>query len=471
MIRFVPPLIWAVFALAALGAATGAADPAWRFGPFAVDALGLFLAAAVTLVSGVVHAFARRYMDGDARFDGFFRRLGGLTAVVLVLLAADSLALFAAAWLAMNWLLADLIGHARHWPQARAAARLARTRLLVGGGALALGLLILGLATGRATISGVAAMAGEAAPLPAAAAVGLLAVAAAIQCGLVPFHRWLLSSMTAPTPVSAFMHAGLVNAGGILLARFAPVVEAAPAAMTVVFVLGAVSALAGAAMALVQADVKRQLACSTTAQMGFMVLQCGLGFFAAAMAHLVLHGLYKAALFLGAGSAIAAVGAKAEPSPAPASRGRVVVLGAAGAVAAGLTFALVSGKAATGPDAGLVLVVFAALAAAQAGAGLIRALQSTPAAGLVVPAMLALAGALYGGLVRLAEAALAPVAGLIAPQPLSIAHVLVVAVFVATWMAVLAGAHRRSGALYARLLTAARPAAATVTEHRRAYHA
>jgi len=471
MSRYSPLVIGALFAAAALGAVGGVADPVWRFGPFAVDELTLFLAAAVTLVSGVVHVFARRYMDGDARFAGFFKRLTGLTGVVLLLLAADHMLLFAAAWLGMGWLLADLIGHVRSWPQAQAAARLARGRFLIGGGALALALLLLGLETGEATISGAIAAVGGADAVPVVAAVVLLAIAAAIQCGLVPFHRWLLSSMTAPTPVSAFMHAGLVNAGGILLARFAPVVEAVPVAMTAIFVLGAVSALAGAAMALVQADVKRQLACSTTAQMGFMVLQCGLGFFAAAMAHLVLHGLYKAALFLGAGSAVAAVGAKAEPLPAPASRGRTLALGAIGALAGGVAFALVSGKGTGGLDAGLVLVLFAALAAAQAGPGLIRALGAAPTAFFAVPAVLALTGGLYGGMVRLAEAALAPVPGLVAPQPLSIVHLLVAAVFVVAWAAVLAGAHRKAGALYARLLTAAAPASATVTEHRRAYHA
>ena len=123
-------------------------------------------------------------------------------------------------------------------------------------------------------------------------------------------------------------------------------------------------------------------------------------------------------------------------------------------MAGGVAFALVSGKGTGGLDAGLVLVLFAALAAAQAGPGLIRALGAAPTAFFAVPAVLALTGGLYGGMVRLAEAALAPVPGLVAPQPLSIVHLLVAAVFVVAWAAVLAGAHRKAGALYARLLTA-----------------
>ncbi len=129
-------------------------------------------------------------------------------------------------------------------------------------------------------------------------------MAALIQSALFPVQNWLMSSMTAPTPASALMHAGFVNAGGILLTRFAPLMVELEIMMALTVVVGATSAVLGKIWKTVQPAFKRQLGCSTVGQMGFMILQCGLGFFTAALAHLILHGFYKAYLFLGYGEAV-----------------------------------------------------------------------------------------------------------------------------------------------------------------------
>jgi NADH:ubiquinone oxidoreductase subunit 5 (subunit L)/multisubunit Na+/H+ antiporter MnhA subunit len=110
--------------------------------------------------------------------------------------------------------------------------------------------------------------------------------------------------MEAPTAVSAFMHAGIVNGAGLLLAKTAFVLASSPTATTAAVVLGGATALLGTIVAAVRCETKRRLAWSTVAQMGFLVLQCGCGAFAAAVLHLVLHGGYKATAFLGAASAI-----------------------------------------------------------------------------------------------------------------------------------------------------------------------
>lgn len=471
MPRTLTTLVWLLFLGALAAAAAFAGGEPVAAGPLRLDALALLLAPAILFVSAIVHSFARRYMDGDARIDGFFVRLTALTLTVLVLLAADHMVLFAAAWTVMGLLLADLVGHVRSWPQARAAAALARTSFLAGSALLAMGLGLVHGATGAATISGALAAVGTADGTLLALACVALAIAAAIQCGLFPFHGWLMSSMTAPTPVSAFMHAGLVNAGGILLARTAPVFEAVPHAMTAVFLLGAVSALSGAAMALVQTDVKRGLAASTVAQMGFMVLQCGLGFHAAAMAHLVLHGLYKACLFLGAGSALSAAG-RPDAAKAPLDA-RSLALALPTALIAGAVFALVTGKLAGPVDTGLILVAFAAIAAAQAGIAL-RGWRPDGLAALLIAAPLAVAltAALYGFVVSGAEAALATVPGAVDPQALNPVHALVLLAFAGTWVWALGGAGRSGAdALYTRLLNAGQPARSTVTDRRGFYRA
>jgi NAD(P)H-quinone oxidoreductase subunit 5 len=471
MTRTFTTLVWLLFAgalLAGIGLWASPAD-AWSAGPFRLDALTLLLAAAVTFVSGIVHAFSLRYMDGDRRIERFFARLFALTLAVLLLVAADHVLLFALAWAAMGLLLADVMGHVRDWAQARAAAALARTWFLVGSVALATGLAALAIATGETSIQAIVAAAPGLDTVTLALALLPLLLAGAIQCGLWPFHGWLMSSMTAPTPVSAFMHAGLVNAGGILLARFAPAFSAQDEIMATVFLLGAASALAGSLFALVQSDVKRGLAGSTVAQMGFMVMQCGLGFYAAAMAHLILHGLFKASLFLGAGSAVKRV------SPAgrePAFDGVGLAIAVPAALLAGALFAWVSGKSVWPADAGLLLTVFAVLAAAQAALSLRAWSHLSWAVRLVaIPAALAVAGLVYGVTVALAEAALAGVPGTTAPQPLDALQVLVALVFAAAWLGVAAGLHRNNVWLYAKLLAAGQPAAATVTDRREMYRA
>ncbi len=116
-------------------------------------------------------------------------------------------------------------------------------------------------------------------------------------------QRWLIESIVAPTPVSAIMHAGLVNAGGIILTRFSPLFNGGIASI-ILLLLAGISVLIGTGISLVQVDYKRQLVGSTIAQMGFMLIQCALGAYIATIIHLILHGLFKATLFLQAGSAV-----------------------------------------------------------------------------------------------------------------------------------------------------------------------
>ena len=131
----------------------------------------------------------------------------------------------------------------------------------------------------------------------------LLLLAVVIPAAQWPFHRWLLDSVVAPTPISAVMHAGIVNAGGIILTIFAPLFSGS-LAQIILLVLSSISVLLGTGIMLVHVDYKRQLVGSTIAQMGFMLIQCALGAYLAAIIHAVLHGLFKSTLFLQAGSAI-----------------------------------------------------------------------------------------------------------------------------------------------------------------------
>ncbi|MFB6247265.1 MAG: proton-conducting transporter membrane subunit [Salinibacter sp.] len=462
-------LTWLLFA-ASVGLLVWGPAPDWAQGTILhVDGLTRIMAAVTTFVSGIVHSFSRRYMAGAKRLDGFFARLFGLMLVVLLMTAANHLVLFAGAWAAMGWLLADLIGHVRGWPQARAAARVARWHFLGGSALVAAALGLLGGRAGTWTIEGLLAAASTlSAPVVATAALLLLA-AAMVQSALVPFHRWLLSSMTAPTPVSGFMHAGLVNAGGILLARFAPVVFEVSAVLLGVLVVGAVSALLGQAWMLVQTDVKRQLGTSTVAQMGFMVLQCGLGLIPAAITHLLLHGFYKAYLFLAAGSAVTPTQPPEPEAAVPAPVHTAVALGSAGA--GGLLFALLTGKSLWVPDSGALLILFVVLAVLHATRTIVRRAALPATVRLwAVPALVLSALGVYAAVYNGVSALLAPLP-MVGHVPLTPVHWAVAGLFVAAYVATERGWHRASPRLYVALVNSSRPAPTTLLHRRDQYNA
>jgi len=428
------------------------------------------MAVVTIFVSGIVHSFSRRYMAGAKHLDRFFARLFGLTLIVLLLTAANHLVLFALTWTAMGWVLADLIGHVRGWPQARASSRYARRFFLGGSALLAAALGLLGGWAGTWTIDGILAAVGDVPTIVVAGAAVLILVAAMIQSALVPFHRWLLSSMTAPTPVSAFMHAGLVNAGGVLLARFAPVVFEVSAVMVGIVVVGGVSALLGQAWMLVQTDVKCQLGASTVAQMGFMVMQGGLGFVPAAIAHLLLHGFYKAYLFLAAGSVVEHTQPDSGGAPAPTLLGGLVTL--VTALAGGVLFATLTGKSLIALNSGTVLTVFVVLAVLHATRGLIqRASLSATVRLWAVPAVLVPSIGLYAAVYKGVTAVLNALPMAVVPTALTPLHWGLVGAFLLAYVALDRGWHRASTRLYVTLLNTSQPVPTTLLHNREQYNA
>jgi NAD(P)H-quinone oxidoreductase subunit 5 len=406
-------------------------------------------------------------MAGNEARERFFAGLTGFTLAVGLLVAADHVAVFTLAWLAMGLIMAELIGHARSWPQARQAARVARRSFLASTFFVGLGLGLLADSAGTASLgAGLAAID----TLPrwvVLASTSSLALAAVVQSALAPFQGWLLSSMTVPTPASALMHAGFVNAGGVLLARTAPVVVAEPAVLGALAVLGAASALLGKAWKAVQPDLKRRLGCSTVAQMGFMVLQAGLGLFAAAVTHLALHGFYKAYRFLASGTGIQREAPAAEPetSLGPAGIGVAALTGALGAV----EFAWLTGKG-LHLDGGLILAGLVALTGVHAARQVAQRAQlrsswrygALPLIGL--PAV-----AVYAGAYRLVLALTAGVPAISSPVALGPLQIAIAAAFLVTYVAIESGVHRRSRRLYAWLLNRSQPHPGTVLTSREDY--
>ncbi len=301
--------LWCALAAVLVAGVFAAATPA------RADGLALTTGALTLFVAAIVATFSRRYMRFDPRPVRFTVTAGLLVAAILGFVFTRNLLLFGAAWSASGWLLARLIGHTAGWAEARSAARRTLACFAVGDAALVGALALLGWHAGSLDLAVVTTGVGAMPPTIVNVAALLLLVAAAVRCALPPFSGWLLASMTAPTPVSALMHAGFVNAGGFLLIRFAPVLEAAPAVRFAAAGLGIAAALYGLAIMAVRPDIKRALAGSTVSQMGFMILCCALGAYSAALWHIVAHGLFKAWLFLGAGSAIAPLAPRRTSAP------------------------------------------------------------------------------------------------------------------------------------------------------------
>jgi NAD(P)H-quinone oxidoreductase subunit 5 len=173
-------------------------------------------------------------------------------------------------------------------------------------------------------------------------AAGLLALAALLKSAQFPTHGWLTEVMETPTPVSALLHAGVINAGGFLLIRFADVMVLSPSVLAVLVLVGGFTALFGGLVMLTQPAVKTSLAWSTVGQMGFMVLECGLALFPLALLHILAHSLYKAHSFLVSGAAVDAIAANRRPGlvaiPNAAAVGRAFLLALSIYVAVGFTF-------------------------------------------------------------------------------------------------------------------------------------
>jgi NADH:ubiquinone oxidoreductase subunit 5 (subunit L)/multisubunit Na+/H+ antiporter MnhA subunit len=288
------------------------------------DRLGAFAAGAIVAIAAIVAGYAARSLQGGTiPYSRFFALLAAATAGSLAVVAAGDLRALAGAWIVTGWLTSALLGLARNRPARRWALRHAAVEVVGDAAWLAI-LVLAGQTFGTFDLG---AIAHAAAPGPGTTAIAvLLVVAGASRSALVPLHGWLPNSMEAPTPVSAFMHAGLVNGAGLLLAKTAALLVLAPAALALAALLGALTAALGTVCALVRPEAKRRLGWSTVAQMGFMVLQCGCGAFAGAVVHLVAHGGYKSAAFLGVQGSIAGhkrgrlLGAGAEPASGPALR-------------------------------------------------------------------------------------------------------------------------------------------------------
>lgn len=274
---------------------------------FLADRLSLTIALLVITVSGVVHLYSLRAMQEEKHFRRYFALLTLVTIAVLLVVLSDNLLMLAIFWILKGVTLTFLLAHYQE-RQASWKGAMRKLRLDVGGDlAFVLALVIAWNNFGTfdlQTINQNASHVAQTNGLQLTLMTVLLFVAAMIKSAQFPFHTWLPDSVEAPTPVSALMHAGLINAGGFLFVRLSSLFVATPFTMGLAIVIGGFTALYGTTIMLTRNDVKGSLVYSTMGQMGFMMLECGLGAFSLAILHIVAHGFFKARLFLSSGSVI-----------------------------------------------------------------------------------------------------------------------------------------------------------------------
>ncbi len=278
---------------------------------FVPDGLGVFLAAVATVVGSLAVVFSVDYMHGEEELGRYYSLVLLFIGAMAGLVLCGSLLFMFVFWEITAFCSYALISFHNDDPKAVAGGIKALIMTQLGGVGLLGGALLAYAYFGDYQISTFIASAGDLPPQTLSLAAFGFLIAAAAKSAQVPFQTWLPDAMEAPTPVTALIHAAtMVNAGVYLLARFYPAFSAVPGWTTAVIIVGVLSALLAAVMAVVADDLKRALAYSTVSQLGYMVYAVGAGAIFASQYHLLSHSLFKALLFLGAGAVIHAVGTR-----------------------------------------------------------------------------------------------------------------------------------------------------------------
>jgi uncharacterized protein YbcC (UPF0753/DUF2309 family)/NADH:ubiquinone oxidoreductase subunit 5 (subunit L)/multisubunit Na+/H+ antiporter MnhA subunit len=308
-----------------LATASGS-SPAWTW--VYLDALSATIFVLVAFLGAIISRFSIHYLSGEPREAHFFKWLCVTLGSVLWVVIAGNFLIFTLAWMMTSLSLHQLLVFYPDRKSARLAAKKKFVISRIGD------LCLIGAGVGIFTLFGTLnfpeiLQIGESIRQGQMAHPGLslhvvaflIVMGALLKSAQFPFHTWLPDTLETPTPVSALMHAGIINGGGFLIIRMSELLVASSISLTFLAVVGGFTAVFAGLVMLTQTSVKKSLAFSTVAQMGFMMLQCGLGAFALATLHIVAHSLYKAYAFLSSGTL-----PEAKPESKPAKTSVLMVL-------------------------------------------------------------------------------------------------------------------------------------------------
>jgi len=276
-----------------------------------VDPLSSTMLLVVTVVSFLIFVYANGYMAQDAGFYRFFTWLSLFVFAMLILVMADNYLLMFVGWEGVGLCSYLLIGFWFERPEPYYAAKKAFVMNRIGDWGYTIGIITIFLVFGSMNFLDVFTRLATSSMAQGPLTLICLALffGATGKSAQLPLYSWLPDAMEGPTPVSALIHAAtMVTSGVYLVARSMPLFEAAGPSLQVVGIVGAITAIFAATIALVQFDIKRVMAYSTVSQLGYMFLALGVGAPAAAIFHLATHAFFKALLFLGSGSVIHGLG-------------------------------------------------------------------------------------------------------------------------------------------------------------------
>ena len=280
---------------------------------FYVDRLSAVMMTLITGVSVVIYNYSVGYMYQDRHARRYLAMICLTDFVLICMVSSSNLMMLFLFWQVLSYLLYVLAHNHGHAGTLAGAfktftlLRIADTAFLAG---IALAYQLYGTLEFQELFVRAAETPIALSPWPGMEISGVTAVTLLFFVGAMgksaqfPIHLWLPGSLFAPTPVHALLHAGIINAGGFLINRMAPLFGLSSTTLHVAFVVGTLTAILGASMMLAQNDIKKTLGFSTIGQMGNMIMECGLGAFALAVFHLIAHGLFKATVFLNCGNVI-----------------------------------------------------------------------------------------------------------------------------------------------------------------------
>ena len=276
-----------------------------------IDGLSSVISTMIAIIGFVVIRFSKNYLDGEVRHKQFITRIAYTIAFIQLMVLSGDLVITYLAWVGTSIGLNSLL---KFYPERKKAILAARKKFVIAriGDATLLGAFVLiyfqfGTTNLSDIFSQLKAISGGDIPSSLEVAGILIVITACLKSVQIPFHGWLLEVMETPTPVSALLHAGLLNAGPFLVMRFAFLIDLTTFATSILIAVGATSAIFGSIAATMQPSVKTSLAYSSIGHMGFTLMICGLGVYSASLLHLIAHSFYKAHAFLTSGSLISSV--------------------------------------------------------------------------------------------------------------------------------------------------------------------
>jgi NAD(P)H-quinone oxidoreductase subunit 5 len=388
-------------------------------GPIALsvrlDAVTVVMLLLVNSIGLVILRFSRRYLDGEPGQPRYLRAFLATLSAVSLLVVTNNLAVLALAWTISSITLHQLLEFYGDRASALVAAHKKFLMARIADVAIIAAFVLLWRAAGTLEIDALLARAADwqatkSTPSSVPLAGLLLAAGVVLRSAQLPFHGWLIQVMEAPTPVSALLHAGIVNIGGFVMIRLAGLMGHLDAAQLLLVVVGTLTATLAGLVMMTRVSIKVALAWSTCAQMGFMLLECGLGAYSLALLHLVAHSLYKAHAFLSSGRTVEAHVRRGTIIAAPRSAGAWLVGGGTALtmllLLAAATGAAVDPRTASEPTLLVMALIFAlAMAPMLARAAVARDRTTLPTIGAALALALVYAAAHWA-----AGALVAPVA-------------------------------------------------------------